>query len=191
MRTILRPAVRYATLGLIATLSLSACTVAPPSGPTLLATPGKGKSYDQFRYDDYRCRQYASSGNNGVTPGQAATNSGVGSALAGTAIGAAAGALLGAATGSPGVGAAFGAGGGLLFGSAVGTGNAEESGASLQASYDRTYAQCMIGSGQDVGIPQPVVTTVYPAPPPVVVVAPPPYPYGYGYGYRRGWGGGW
>ncbi len=156
---------------LLTALPLAACTVAPPSGPTILATPAPGKSYQQFSIDDGRCRQYASGANNGVTPQQGATSSGVGSAVAGTAIGAAAGALLGAAGGSAGFGAAFGAGTGLLFGSAIGSGNAAESAHSLQANYDRVYAQCMIASGETINAPT-IIAGPYP-PPPVVVAAPP------------------
>ena len=178
--------------GLLATLPLAACTVARPAGPTVIATPGDGKSFEQFQFDDGRCRDYAISADGGVTPRQAATSSGVGSAVTGTAVGAAAGALLGAATGSAGAGAAFGAGGGLLLGSLVGSRNAELSAGALQASYDRAYAQCMIASGEAVGgLPQ-AVAVGYPPPvvvqqAPVVVVAP-----SYGYGWHGGWGnGGW
>ena len=178
--------------GLLATLSLAACTVAPPAGPTVMAAPGSGKSFEQFQYDDGRCRDYATVANRGVTPQQAAATSGVGSAVTGTALGAAAGALLGAATGSAGAGAAFGAGGGLLLGSVIGSRNAEQSAGALQASYDRSYAQCMIASGHAVGAP-PQAVAGYPPPvvvqpSPVVVVAP-SYGYGWhgGWGYGRGW----
>jgi len=192
----MRSAFNTAAASLLATLSLAACAVTPPAGPTLMAAPGKGKTFEQFSYDDGRCRQYATGANNGVTPQQAATSSGVGSAAAGTLLGAAVGALFGAATGSPGVGAAFGAGGGLLIGSAVGSDKAGESASAMQGNYNRVYAQCMIASGQDVSLP-PVAVAAYPQP--VVVVAPTPYPYGYSpygyapYGYSSGWswGGGY
>lgn len=145
-------------LGLLATFSLAACAVTPPAGPTVLAAPGNGKNFEQFRNDDYSCRQYARTAD-GARP--TAANTGVRSAATGTLLGAAAGALLGAATGSAGAGAAFGAGGGLLLGSAAGGNDAQASNASLQAAYDRVYVQCMVASGQDVSLPvaypQPVI----------------------------------
>ncbi|WP_374197265.1 glycine zipper family protein [Janthinobacterium sp. UMAB-60] len=44
--------------GLLAPLLLAACTVLP-EGPSALALPGTGKSLEQFRVDDGRCRGYA------------------------------------------------------------------------------------------------------------------------------------
>ncbi len=140
-------------IALLAMLPLGACAVTPPAGPTILAAPGVGRSFEQFRYDDFRCRRYASLAGGGVSPQQAASASGLGSVAVGTALGAAIGALLGAASGSAGLGAAFGAGTGLLLGSAVGSGNAEQSARSVQADYDRSYAGCMLASGEDVGFP--------------------------------------
>ncbi|TLU72922.1 glycine zipper family protein [Lichenicoccus roseus] len=182
---------------LAVTAALGACTVAPPPGPTVMTTPGKGKTYDAYRIDDGRCRQDAAAANNGVTPQQGANSSGVGSAAVGTVVGAGIGALLGAAAGNPGLGAAAGAGGGLLVGSSVGAGNAAESANALQGNYDRVYAQCMIASGEQVEAPQ---VAYAPPPAPVVVAAPPVYaypppPYAYGPYYGGGWGygyhGGW
>ncbi len=174
-----------ALAGLVA---LSACTVAPPPGPSILAQPGQGKSFQQFQIDDGKCRNYAAQANGGVTPGEAANRSGIGSAIAGTLIGAAAGALLGGGR-HAGYGAAVGAGGGLLLGSAIGSGAAERSGASFQANYDRAYAQCTVASGNYIQQPPaPVFVTpapVYVTPAPVYVAPPPPPgpPPGYGYGY--------
>jgi hypothetical protein len=39
-------------------LVLGAC-VAAPTGPTVMALPGDGKSLEQFNADDAKCRQYA------------------------------------------------------------------------------------------------------------------------------------
>lgn len=39
-------------------LLLSAC-VSVPSGPSVMTLPGSGKSFDEFRSDDYQCRQFA------------------------------------------------------------------------------------------------------------------------------------
>ncbi|HET9019135.1 MAG TPA: glycine zipper family protein [Acetobacteraceae bacterium] len=197
-----------APFALAGAVGLSACAVVPPSGPSFAAMPGPGKSFPQFQDDDARCRQIAAAGNGNVTPGQAATQSGVGSAAIGTGIGAAAGALLGAAAGSPGIGAAIGAGTGLLAGSAVGADTAQMSAAGMQQHYDVTYAQCMAGAGESVPNPSagPPAGYGYGAPaygygapaygygPPVayappVVMAPPMI--GLGIGFGGGWGGGW
>ena len=42
---------------LIASL-LTACE-STPSGPSWMALPGSGKSFNEFRKDDYQCRQFA------------------------------------------------------------------------------------------------------------------------------------
>lgn len=172
-------------------LALSACAVVPPTGPSFAAMPGAGKTLDQFRADDIRCRQTAFAAIGYVPPGQAGAQSGVASAAVGTGVGAAAGALLGAAAGNAGVGAAVGAGTGLLAGSAIGAGTAQASTWGLQRGYDIAYAQCMTAAGQKV----PDVNTLpqympyyyypgygYPYGPPVYMA-----PYGYGYGWG-GWG---
>lgn len=143
-----------ASSALIGLFALSACVVAPPPGPTILAQPGQGKTAQQFQAEDARCRQVATQANGGVTPSQAASRSGVGSAAIGTVLGAAAGALLGAAAGNPGAGAAIGAGGGLLLGSASGADNAQRSGAAFQGNYDNAFAQCTIGAGNMIVQPQ-------------------------------------
>jgi hypothetical protein len=44
---------------LLAVLALGACTTAPPSGPSLAAAPGKGKSVAALRQDDTDCRHAA------------------------------------------------------------------------------------------------------------------------------------
>jgi len=113
----------------------------------MLVLPGTGKSFDQFRLDDADCRQYASVQIGGKTVNEAATDSGVKSAVIGTAIGAGAGALLG---GHSGVG--FGAGTGLLFGSLAGAGANEGSGSNLQQRYDFAYQQCMYAKGHRVPV---------------------------------------
>ena len=74
--------------------------------------------------------------------------------------GALAGAALGSAAGHMGTGAAIGAGTGLVAGSAVGSGNARAAGGSLQARYDTVYAQCMTAKGNRIPGP-PVVEPVY------------------------------
>jgi len=161
----------------LAVLVLSGCTVLP-TGPSVMALPGTGKNFDQFRADDASCRQYAYVQVGGVTADQASTNSAVASAVVGTALGAAAGAAFGG-----GEGAAIGAGAGLLTGSAIGYNNAAYSGYGSQQRYDAAYIQCMYASGNKVPVYGHMATqmaphagTAYyrPAPPP----PPPPGYYG-------------
>jgi len=57
-----------------------------PSGPSVMALPGTGLSFEQFRQDDYLCQQYATS-QLGTTPNQAGADSQLGSAVAGTIVG--------------------------------------------------------------------------------------------------------
>jgi outer membrane lipoprotein SlyB len=192
---------RYkAVLATCSLLALGACAVPPPQGPSVVAMPGPGKSYQAFQQEDAYCRQAAFASTGGVDANTAATQSAVGSAVVGTAVGAAAGALIGAAAGNPGAGAAIGAGAGLITGSAAGAGNAQLSGAQVQGRYDQTYAQCMFAQGNTVSQPQPnyaaapgywggpavVAAPVFVAPP--VVVGGPVW-VGGGWGYRGGWGG--
>jgi hypothetical protein len=139
---------------LIAALALSACAVAPPTGPSVMALPAQGKSFEQFQQDDATCQQYASARIDNGSPQQAANESGVSSAAVGTALGAAAGALIGAAAGDPAIGAAIGGGSGLLLGSAAGLSNAYASGAALQQRYDMAYIQCMTAKGENVPVAQ-------------------------------------
>lgn len=165
-------------LALLATAGLlSACAVVP-TGPSVMALPGTGKTFDQFRADDASCRGFAFQQVGGVTTNQAATNSAVGSAVVGTALGAAAGAAFGG-----GQGAAVGAGAGLLAGSAVGMGNAQGSAYDVQRRYDYAYLQCMYANGNRIPFGGRMVTTqpiqnsqrYLPPPPPG---SPPPPPAG-------------
>jgi hypothetical protein len=127
-----------------ATLVLGACATVPPSGPSVMVLPGNGKSFEQFRSDDFECRQFAGS-QAGTTAQQASVDSGVKSAAIGTAVGAVAGALIG---GHQGAGA--GAGAGLLVGSMAGAGAADRSAYTLQQRYDIAYTQCMYAKGNKV-----------------------------------------
>jgi uncharacterized protein YcfJ len=114
-----------------------------------MVLPGEGKSFDQFRTDDYVCRQFAYD-QVGGTGQEAAQQSAVKSAVVGTALGAAAGAAIGSATGDMGAGAAIGAGTGLLFGSAVGSGYSSSSYYEAQRRYDHAYLQCMYAKGHQI-----------------------------------------
>jgi hypothetical protein len=125
---------------------LGACTTLP-SGPGVMALPGSGKSFDQFRADDLDCRQFANSQVGGTTPNQTAIDSGAKSAAIGALIGAAAGAVI---DGSAGAG--VGAGTGLAFGALAGMGTAQDSAYILQRRYDFGYLQCMYSRGHKVPV---------------------------------------
>lgn len=135
---------------LVATL-LTACANIP-SGPSVMALPGSGKNFNQFRNDDYQCKQFAYEQVGGVTPNQSALASGATTAAVGTGLGAAAGALIGAASGNAGAGAAIGAGSGLIGGGLVGSRNARASGRMSQQRYDNSYVQCMYALGHRVPV---------------------------------------
>lgn len=129
-----------------ATLLVAAC-VTVPTGPSVLVLPGSSKTFDQFRADDFECRQYAGFQVNGTTPDRAAEQSGVKSAVIGTAVGAVAGGLIGGRDG-----AATGAGAGLIVGSLAGTGSAQSSQLSAQQRYDHAFQQCMYAKGHKVPV---------------------------------------
>ncbi|HUJ88094.1 MAG TPA: hypothetical protein VLX30_14695 [Burkholderiales bacterium] len=160
-------------------VALSACTTLP-TGPSVMAMPGSGKSFDQFRADDAVCRQFALEQSGGTTANQASVNSGVESAAVGTAVGAAAGALVGGHEG-----AGSGAAAGLLVGALSGAGAGQASGYALQRRYDNAYVQCMYAKGNAVPVAgQRVRARPYqqqltpPPPPPPGSMAPPPPPSG-------------
>jgi hypothetical protein len=151
-------------------LALGACTVAPPTGPSVVSLPGPGKTFPQFQQDDNYCRNYAQSRNQGAGAQAAgASNNAATTAVVGTLIGAAAGAALGSLSGNVGAGAGIGAGAGLLGGASVAGGNAQQAADSLQGQYDVSYEQCMVGYGN----------TIQQQPAPMVYAPPPPPPFGY------------
>ncbi len=128
-------------------LLLTAC-VNLPSGPSVMTLPGTGKSFDQFRADDYECRQYAYGQVGGTTAQKVSQTSGVQSAAVGTGLGAASGALIGGG----GEGAAIGAGVGLVAGGLAGSGASRTSGYASQHRYDISYIQCMYAKGHRVPV---------------------------------------
>lgn len=134
-----------------AAMTLGGC-VSVPSGPNVMAMPGAGKSYEQFRNDDNVCHQYAQD-RVGPNAAQATADNATGTAVAGTLIGATVGALIGAAGGRAGEGAAIGAGGGLLVGSSAASNNAYRSGAGMQRQFNNVYTQCMYAKGNRVPVP--------------------------------------
>ena len=160
--------------------TLSAC-VHLPSGPSVMTLPGSGKSFEQFRVDEYECRRYALEQLSGQTPRHAAQSSGFESAAIGAGLGAAAGAAI-----AGGGGAAIGAGTGLLAGSLMGSGTATNSAYANQQRYDISYIQCMyakghrvpvsgrITNGQSVNINNNPPASFTPPPPPPGNPPPPP-----------------
>src|SRR6202047_1017183 len=136
---------KYSRFALLASLTwVSACSVLPTT-PSVMALPGAGKTFDQFRADDASCRQFALEQVGGVSANQAATTSALGSAALGTALGAAAGAAF-----NGGHGGAVGAGAGLLAGGLIGSGTAQTSAYETQRRYDSAYLQCMYAAGDRV-----------------------------------------
>jgi hypothetical protein len=160
---------------LIPAIFLAACATTP-SGPGVLVLPGEGKSFDQFRFDEQECRQYASSQVGGTTADQAAADSAARSALFGAAIGAIAGAALGGDSRSTVAGAGIGAAGGAIAGAGAGS----ASGYTLQQRYDFAYQQCMYAKGHKVpvaaGATQSRPRRAAPPPPPPPGIQPPPPP---------------
>jgi len=155
-------------------LFLAACA-STPTGPNVMVLPGSGKTFDQFRFDDYECRQYAHVQSGGQEPNQAAANSGVASAAVGAAVGTVAGAAIGGSRG-----AGVGAGLGLATGAVAGTGAAAQSGASAQHRYDMGYQQCMYAKGHKIPMAasrydrRPAYREATPPPPPPPGTPPPP-----------------
>ncbi len=165
--------VKWALLPALAVLG--ACTTVP-SGPQVMVLPGSDKSFEQFRFDDGECRQFALQQAGGHTSAELAGDAAVRSAAVGTVVGAAAGAALGGHRG-----AATGAGVGLLMGSAAGAGAAQGSAYGSQRQYDNAYVQCMYAKGHQVPLPNAQVGSrprapAAPPPPPPPGYPPPPPP---------------
>ena len=76
----------------LAVALLAAGCASVPSGPGVMVLPGTGKSFDQFRADDYECRGWASEQSGASNANEVAADSGIRSAAVGTLIGAIAGA---------------------------------------------------------------------------------------------------
>lgn len=170
--TAVRPRTRLAIV--VAALLASAC-VSMPTGPSVLVLPGTGKDFNQFRADDYECRNYAQS-QLGGTAEQAQTESALKSAAIGAAVGAAAGALVGNRH-NAGAGAAVG----LIGGSAIGASTANASGREAQRIYDNGYQQCMYAKGHRIPVAGrygPSQPAPAPAAPSAAPVTPPPPPPG-------------
>lgn len=167
-----------AAIGVGLLLTLAGCAVTP-TAPTVMALPGPQKSPERFQADMADCQHQAHAQ---VAPQtDAINNQAAGTAIVGTVIGAAVGALLGSPYYSNSS-AAWGAGTGLMFGSAIGAGNSQATGYGLQQRYDAAYAQCMVLLGNRLPgatvYRRPAMPAPYPPPPPGTPppVAPPAVP---------------
>ena len=162
--------------GLGAIALLAGCVTTPPTSPSVTVLPGTTKNFDQFRFDDGECRQYAYYQSGGPASEDAMANSAVSSAAVGTLVGAAAGALIGGNRS----GAAVGAGTGLIVGSSYGANASGATWYELQRRYDIAYVQCMYAKGHQVpganGSNRRQGSGTYPAPPPPPPGTPPPPP---------------
>lgn len=170
---------------LLLPLALAAC-VSIPEGPSVMVLPGSGMSFEQFRQDEFQCRDYATQQINQM-PQSAADNTTVRSAAVGTIVGALAGAAIGGRRG-----AGVGAGTGLIIGGASGAGASQVSGHEAQRRYDNAFVQCMYAKGHRVPVsgnygleqrqnmpaaaPSAPATANYPPPPPPPAGTPPPPP---------------
>lgn len=163
----------------VVALGLGGCAAPPPTGPSVVALPPAGKDFQRFRQEDAFCRDEAFRSIGGPAAGQPGNTQALGTAALATGVGAAAGALIGAAGGNVGAGAAIGAGVGLAGGGLAGAGQAESFRGDLQRGFDITYMQCMAAYGNTIQQP------------PRLVPVPGPY-FGPGWGPRgfgaRPWG---
>lgn len=152
---------------LLAGVVLAGCA-SVPTAPNVMALPGTGRTFEEFRADDLYCRDYAYQQIGGQSREQVASSAAIQNAAVGTAIGAVAGAAIG---GRGGAGA--GAGMGLIVGSASGAEASRSAVYGSQRHYDHAYVQCMYGRGHRVPVSG-VYTTGQAAP----AAVPPPPPAG-------------
>jgi outer membrane lipoprotein SlyB len=136
-------------LGLIAIGSLLAGYVSLPSAPSIMALPGRDRSYADFQRDDAYCRQEASR-QQADSPEMVTASSAAKAGIVTGLIGAAAGAAIGAVTGSPGTGAAIGGASGGVLGAAGGAGAGQRAAQQMQQRYNSVFAQCMYGQGHAI-----------------------------------------
>jgi len=154
-------------MAMLAVLPFAAGCASLPSAPNVMALPGTGKSFDEFRADDRVCRDYAFQQIGGKAREEAARDAAIRDAAVGTAIGAVAGAVIGGRSG-----AGVGAGTGLIVGSVAGSESGRIAGYGSQRQYDHAYAQCMYAKGHRVpvsgnytpAVPAPASATIPPPP---------------------------
>lgn len=164
----MNPKVKFLLPVLLVGLALAGCA-SVPTAPNVMALPGTGRTFEEFRADDAYCRDYAYHQIGGKSREQAASSAAVQNAAVGTAIGAVAGAAIGGRSG-----AGAGAGMGLIVGSASGAEASRGAVYGSQRHYDHAYVQCMYARGHRVPVSMGGYTSSAPAPQPAAVPPPPP-----------------
>lgn len=154
-------------LTILGVLLLAGCA-SVPTAPSVMALPGTGRTFEEFRGDDAYCRDYAYQQIGGKSREQVASSAAIQSAAVGTAIGAVAGAAIGGRDA-----AGVGAGMGLIVGSASGGEASRSAVYGSQRHYDHAYVQCMYARGHRVPVSMGGYTST-PAPQPAVAPPPPP-----------------
>jgi hypothetical protein len=136
---------------------ISGCATLP-SGPSITALPGSGKSFEQFRSDDHVCRQYAEEQVSPVKPDRAADQAVAGGTAAGAASHEGHGPSLGEAR---------------VPESDTGSRPVQTAG----VRYDAAYIQCMYAKGNRVPVSSDMVVAPprdHSPPPPAGPSLPPP-----------------
>ena len=118
---------------------LSSCA-STPTGPTVLVVPPKGKSFDQFAWEQDACQRYASDQVRAAADN--ANTTGILAGVGGTVLGAGLGAAIGG-----GSGAAIGAASGAVVGTGAGAAVASSNQGDIQQMYNNFYIQCMVSKG--------------------------------------------
>ena len=141
--TAIRKAMLFAGLAGV----LGGCVTVGQTGPSVDATPGRGKTLEQFSRDERACQVRAWNAVGRRGNGREVT---LDNTIAATAIGAGSGALIGSAFGHLGSGAVIGTGAGLMAGSIADERNARAARGPTQARYDSVYARCMAARGHRI-----------------------------------------
>lgn len=118
---------------------VTACTIPPPSGPTVIAIPPPGKNLAVFQQEDVQCRNYAAATIGALPPGQATSPAAASPASNATAA-------------EPG--ATIGGAAGYARNIAAGATYAASSAYDVQTRYDIGYTQCIYSSGNAI-LPMP------------------------------------
>jgi len=158
---------RFVLSALLGVVILAGCA-SVPTAPNLMALPGTGRTFEEFRADDAYCRDYAIQQIGGKSRDQVASAAAVQNAAVGTAIGAVAGAAIGGRSG-----AGAGAGMGLIVGSASGAEASNRAVHGSQRHYDNAYVQCMYARGHRVPVSGAYTPALTPAAAPATVPPPP------------------
>lgn len=153
---------RAAALGVTALLLASCAPM--PSGPSVAVMPPPNKPFEVFMQEEQLCRSWAAH-SIGLAGNDAAADTMLRSTVAGAAIGAIAGAMVG---GDHNVGA--GAAMGTMIGATAGAQQGNATAWSAQRRYDIAYQQCMHSKGNLVP------SSGYYRYPPPAPAPPPPLP---------------